>query len=394
MRRPTCASRSTSARSSPGCSTAAGSRSSSRSTATSWCAAGARSAGSRSACSATTGSCSPRRRKKGAQFIQLCNRTDTPLVSCTTSPASWSGRRPSRAASSSNGAKLINAVSNSTVPHFALMVGASYGAGNYGMSGKAYDPRFIFSWPNHRIAVMGPKQLAGVMDIVARNAAAGRGVEVDEEATRRRRPAALEAQIEHESTALYATGRDLGRRDHPSRATPGRCSGWRSRPPTATSSRAPPSTASGGTDGIRAPAHRQPRRDRRADRARPHAAWASRPSACTPSPTATRCTSTRSTSPWRSAGRRPAESYLRGDAIIAGRARHRMRRHPPRLRLPRRERRVRAGGDRRRADLGRADARADPPARRQGGGEEGGDRRRRADHADPRGRRPARCPTA
>ena len=85
------------------------------------------------------------------------------------------------AASSSNGAKLINAVSNSTVPHFVLMVGASYGAGNYGMSGKAYDPRFIFTWPNHRIAVMGPRQLAGVMDIVARNAAAGRGIEVDEE---------------------------------------------------------------------------------------------------------------------------------------------------------------------------------------------------------------------
>ena len=68
-----------------------------------------------------------------------------------------------------DGAKLINAVSNSTVPHLTLMMGASYGAGNYGMSGRAYDPRFIFTWPNHRIAVMGPKQLAGVMTIVARS---------------------------------------------------------------------------------------------------------------------------------------------------------------------------------------------------------------------------------
>ena len=105
-----------------------------------------------------------------------------------------------------NGAKMINAVSNSTVPHFNLMVGASYGAGNYGMAGKAYNPRLIFSWPNHRIAVMGPKQLAGVMEIVARNAAAGRGIEVDEEAITAQ-TAALEGQIEHESTALYSTGR-------------------------------------------------------------------------------------------------------------------------------------------------------------------------------------------
>jgi acetyl-CoA carboxylase carboxyltransferase component len=101
---------------------------------------------------------------------------------------------------------MINAVSNSTVPHFNLMVGASYGAGNYGMAGKAYNPRFIFSWPNHRVAVMCPKQLAGVMEIVARNAAAGRGVDVDEEALAAR-TGALEEQIEHESTALFSTGR-------------------------------------------------------------------------------------------------------------------------------------------------------------------------------------------
>ncbi|HAS09837.1 MAG TPA: acetyl-CoA carboxylase carboxyltransferase subunit, partial [Acidimicrobiaceae bacterium] len=105
-----------------------------------------------------------------------------------------------------NGAKLINAVSNSEVPHLVLMVGASYGAGNYGMSGRAYDPRFVFSWPNHRIAVMGPKQLAGVMDIIARNAAAGRGQEVDEEALAAQ-TSALENLVEEQSTALYATGR-------------------------------------------------------------------------------------------------------------------------------------------------------------------------------------------
>ena len=73
-------------------------------------------------------------------------------------------------------------MSNSTVPHLTLMVGASYGAGNYAMAGRAYDPRFIFTWPNHRIAVMGPKQLAGVLSIVRKNAAEAAGRPFDEAA--------------------------------------------------------------------------------------------------------------------------------------------------------------------------------------------------------------------
>jgi acetyl-CoA carboxylase carboxyltransferase component len=144
--------------------------------------------------------------KKGAQFIQLCNRSNTPLVFLHNITGFMVGSKAERGGIIRNGAKLINAVSNSTVPHFNLMVGASYGAGNYGMAGKAYNPRFIFSWPNHRIAVMGPKQLAGVMEIVARNAAAGRGVAVDEDFLAAQ-TAALESQVERESTALFATGR-------------------------------------------------------------------------------------------------------------------------------------------------------------------------------------------
>ncbi len=144
--------------------------------------------------------------KKGSQFIQLCNRTNTPLLFLHNITGFMVGSKAEQGGIIVNGAKMINAVSNSTVPHFNLMVGASYGAGNYGMAGKAYNPRLIFSWPNHRIAVMGPKQLAGVMEIVARNAAAGRGIEVDEDAILAQ-TAALEAQIEHESTALYSTGR-------------------------------------------------------------------------------------------------------------------------------------------------------------------------------------------
>ncbi len=143
---------------------------------------------------------------KGAQFIQLCNRADTPIVFFQNITGFMVGSKAEQGGIIRNGAKLINAVSNSEVPHLVLMVGASYGAGNYAMSGRAYDPRFIFTWPNHRIAVMGGKQLAGVMEIIGRGAAARRGLDIDEEQLAAQ-TAALEAQIDRESTALFATGR-------------------------------------------------------------------------------------------------------------------------------------------------------------------------------------------
>ena len=93
---------------------------------------------------------------------------------------------------------MINAVSNSSVPHLTVNIGASYGAGNYGMCGRAYDPRFLFAWPNARSAVMGPAQLAGVLSIVGRQSALSKGVPFDEEADEAMR-ALVEAQIESES---------------------------------------------------------------------------------------------------------------------------------------------------------------------------------------------------
>jgi acetyl-CoA carboxylase carboxyltransferase component len=132
--------------------------------------------------------------QKGAQFIQLCDRAAIPLLFVQNITGFMVGARYEHGGIIKDGAKLINAVSNTTVPKITLMVGASYGAGNYGMSGRAYDPRFVFTWPNHRIAVMGPKQLAGVMGIITK----GR----DPEGI-----ALLEAQVEDESTALFATGR-------------------------------------------------------------------------------------------------------------------------------------------------------------------------------------------
>ncbi len=144
--------------------------------------------------------------EKGAQFIQLCERHDIPILFIQNITGFMVGTRYEQGGIIKDGAKLINAVSNSTVPHLTLMVGASYGAGNYGMSGRAYDPRFVFSWPNHRIAVMGSKQLGGVLEIVARQRTEAAGQSFDAAAFAPMREA-FESQVESQSTALYATGR-------------------------------------------------------------------------------------------------------------------------------------------------------------------------------------------
>jgi acyl-CoA carboxylase subunit beta len=144
--------------------------------------------------------------QKGAQFIQLCNRMDVPILFFQNITGFMVGTKYEQGGIIKDGAKLINAVSNSGVPHITVMMGASYGAGNYGMSGRAYDPRFVFSWPNHRIAVMGPKQLAGVLTIVARQKTEAAGGSFDEAAFAPIRDA-FEAQVESESTSLFATGR-------------------------------------------------------------------------------------------------------------------------------------------------------------------------------------------
>jgi acetyl-CoA carboxylase carboxyltransferase component len=148
---------------------------------------------------------------KGAHFIQLANARDTPLLFVQNITGFMVGTAAERGGIIKDGAKMINAVSNSAVPHLTLMVGASYGAGNYAMSGRAYDPRFVFTWPNHRIAVMGGAQLAGVMSIVMRKSAErrfaeGRGQPYDDAADRSVREQ-TESMIEAQSRALYATGR-------------------------------------------------------------------------------------------------------------------------------------------------------------------------------------------
>lgn len=144
--------------------------------------------------------------EKAAQFIQLANQTDTPLVFLQNTTGYMVGRDYEQRGMVKDGSKMINAVSNSSVPHLTINMGASYGAGNYGMCGRAYGPRLLFTWPNAKTAVMGPQQLAGVMSIVARQSAASMGRPFDEEADERMRRA-VEDQIESESLAMFMSGK-------------------------------------------------------------------------------------------------------------------------------------------------------------------------------------------
>ena len=144
--------------------------------------------------------------EKASQFIQLCNQIDVPLLFLHNITGYIVGTDFEQRGITKNGSKMINAVSNSTVPHITVIVGASYGAGNYGMSGRAYNTRFTYLWPTAKIAVMGPKQMAGVMTIVQRAAAERRGLEFDEEANQRRVEIA-EHWAEERSKGLYATSR-------------------------------------------------------------------------------------------------------------------------------------------------------------------------------------------
>ena len=108
--------------------------------------------------------------EKASQFIQLCNQVDVPMLFMHNITGYVVGTDFEQNGITKNGSKMINAVANSTVPHITVIVGASYGAGNYGMSGRAYGTKFTYIWPTAKIAVMGPAQMAGVMSIVQRAA--------------------------------------------------------------------------------------------------------------------------------------------------------------------------------------------------------------------------------
>ena len=146
--------------------------------------------------------------QKAAQFIQLANKTDTPLLFVQNVTGFMVGASYEQGGIVKHGSMMINAVSNSAVPHVTLQVGGSYGAGNYAMAGRPFDPRFVFVWPNAKTCIMGAEQLAGTLSIVARAAAERAGANFDEEADVQRR-AMIKMKIEQEEQAAYLSGRVL-----------------------------------------------------------------------------------------------------------------------------------------------------------------------------------------
>jgi 3-methylcrotonyl-CoA carboxylase beta subunit len=143
---------------------------------------------------------------KGAHFIELCNQRGIPLVFLQNISGFMVGREYENNGIARDGAKLVTAVACSVVPKFTVVIGGSYGAGNYGMCGRAYDPRFLWMWPNARISVMGGEQAAGVLSTVRRDGLEARGEEwsaEDEEQFK----APIREQYETQGSPYYATAR-------------------------------------------------------------------------------------------------------------------------------------------------------------------------------------------
>ncbi|WP_417495325.1 acyl-CoA carboxylase subunit beta [Maricaulis sp.] len=150
----------------------------------------------------------PQGANKAAQFIQLCDQAGTPLIFLQNTTGYLVGREYEQAGMIKHGSKMIQAVTNASVPRLTLMIGASYGAGNYGMCGRGFDPDFLFSWPNASMGVMGGEQAATVMGIVAGEAAQTRGFELDP-AMMAEQSKQLADHFNRQSDAFYTSGHML-----------------------------------------------------------------------------------------------------------------------------------------------------------------------------------------
>jgi 3-methylcrotonyl-CoA carboxylase beta subunit len=140
---------------------------------------------------------------KATHFIELCNRRGVPLLFLQNVAGFMVGKDAERRGIAKDGAKLVTAVACARVPKLTVIIGASFGAGNYGMCGRAYGPRFLWTWPNARIAVMGGEQAGVVLSRVRRRSAASAPSEAEAAALR----AEMETQYERQSSALYASAR-------------------------------------------------------------------------------------------------------------------------------------------------------------------------------------------
>ncbi|MFZ1293876.1 MAG: carboxyl transferase domain-containing protein, partial [Pseudomonadales bacterium] len=141
-------------------------------------------------------------------FVQLCEQSRLPLVFLSNTTGYMVGTEYERAGMIKHGSKMIQAISNADVPRITLYIGASFGAGNYGMCGYAYKPDFLFAWPNAMTGVMGGEQAAGTMEQVARVGARRRGIELDEQVLAQQRAAVI-AHYDRQSGAFYTSGRCL-----------------------------------------------------------------------------------------------------------------------------------------------------------------------------------------
>nr|CAI5817224.1 unnamed protein product [Callosobruchus analis] len=138
---------------------------------------------------------------KGAHFVQLCSQRNVPIIFLQNITGFMVGRQAEASGIAKHGAKLVTAVACTQVPKITVIVGGSYGAGNYGMCGRAYSPRFLYMWPNSKISVMGGPQAAGVLSQIA-----SRGKKLtDEEKSKIEKP--IIEMFEKESSAYYSTAR-------------------------------------------------------------------------------------------------------------------------------------------------------------------------------------------
>jgi acetyl-CoA carboxylase carboxyltransferase component len=143
---------------------------------------------------------------KATHFIELCNMRGIPLIFLQNITGFIVGRQYERAGIAKDGAKMVHAVANSVVPKFTVIIGGSFGAGNYGMCGRAYEPRLLWMWPNARISVMGGEQAAGVLTTVKRDQLSREGKTLSPEEEQAMRQPILD-KYEHEGSPYYSTAR-------------------------------------------------------------------------------------------------------------------------------------------------------------------------------------------
>ena len=152
------------------------------------------------------GPITPRGAAKAAQFIQLCDQTRRPLLFLHNTTGFMVGTDAEQNGVIKHGSKMLQAVANARVPKISIVVGGSYGAGNYAMCGRGLDPRFIFAWPNSKVAVMGGQQAGMVLRIVAEAKQRANGIEPDEKVLDMLQQTTAQ-KLDSQSTALYGTAR-------------------------------------------------------------------------------------------------------------------------------------------------------------------------------------------